>query len=105
LSGANLRGANLRGANLSGANLSGADLSGADLSGAKNSPVIVHGLYWEVIIDGIGNMRIGCQIHSVDSWKSFSDNEISEMDPYALEFWNNHKSMLLSICDSYKHDN
>ncbi|HAV4463426.1 TPA: pentapeptide repeat-containing protein [Acinetobacter baumannii] len=113
LSGADLRGANLscadlRGANLSGANLScadlrGANLSGADLSCAKAAPLIVYGLRWDVIISGLGKMRIGCQEHKVSDWKSFDDARITRMDSEALEFWNQHKSMLLNMCDSYVH--
>ena len=108
LSGADLRGADLFGANLSGADLSGADLfganlRGADLSGAKASPLIVYGLRWDVIINGLGKMRIGCQEHSVEDWKSFDDARITRMDSEALEFWNQHKSMLLNMCDSYVH--
>ncbi len=103
LFGADLRGADLRGANLRGANLSCANLFGADLRGAKASPLIVYGLRWDVIINGLGKMRIGCQEHSVEDWKSFDDARITRMDSEALEFWNQHKSMLLNMCDSYVH--
>ncbi|WP_462157786.1 pentapeptide repeat-containing protein [Acinetobacter baumannii] len=103
LRGANLRGANLRGADLRGANLRGANLRGANLRGAKASPLIVYGLRWDVIINGLGKMRIGCQEHSVEDWKSFDDARITHMDSEALEFWNQHKSMLLNMCDSYVH--
>ncbi|MEW7882157.1 pentapeptide repeat-containing protein, partial [Acinetobacter baumannii] len=96
-------GANLSGADLSGADLFGANLRGADLSGAKASPLIVYGLRWDVIINGLGKMRIGCQEHSVEDWKSFDDARITRMDSEALEFWNQHKSMLLNMCDSYVH--
>ncbi|HCQ9598942.1 TPA: pentapeptide repeat-containing protein [Acinetobacter baumannii] len=103
LRGANLRGADLRGADLSGANLRGADLRDADLRGAKAAPLIVYGLRWNVIISGLGKMRIGCQEHSVEDWKSFDDARITRMDSEALEFWNQHKSMLLNMCDRYVH--
>ncbi|EIB7190846.1 pentapeptide repeat-containing protein, partial [Acinetobacter baumannii] len=103
LRGADLRGANLFGANLRGANLRGANLRDADLRGAKAAPLIVYGLRWNVIISGLGKMRIGCQEHSVEDWKSFDDARITRMDSEALEFWNQHKSMLLNMCDSYVH--
>ncbi|TPU17896.1 pentapeptide repeat-containing protein [Acinetobacter baumannii] len=96
-------GANLRGADLRGADLFGADLFGANLRGAKAAPLIVYGLRWNVIISGLGKMRIGCQEHSVEDWKSFDDARITRMDSEALEFWNQHKSMLLNMCDSYVH--
>ena len=103
LENANLRGANLLGADLRGADLRGADLRGADLRGAKNSPLVINGLNWDVQINGTGMMRIGCQNHSIEDWKSFTDGRISIMARDALEFWNQHKSMLLGVCDSYKH--
>ena len=103
LQGANLRGANLRGADLRGADLWGANLRGANLRGAKHAPLIITGLYWPIHIGGTGMMRIGCQEHSIERWKGFSDELISRMDSYALEFWNLHKAMLLGICDTYKH--
>ncbi|HFX7700248.1 TPA: pentapeptide repeat-containing protein [Acinetobacter baumannii] len=103
LSYANLRDADLRGANLSCANLRDADLRGANLSCAKAAPLIVYGLRWDVIISGLGKMRIGCQEHAVADWKSFDDARITRMDSEALEFWNQHKSMLLNMCDSYVH--
>ena len=103
LRGANLRGANLEDANLRGANLRGANLRDANLRGAKNSPLVINGLNWIVYISGTGIMRIGCQEHSIERWKGFSDELISRMDGYALEFWNQHKVMLLNICDAYKH--
>ena len=109
LSYANLRGADLSNADLSYANLRGADLSNADLSyanlsGAKNAPLIINGLHWIVSINGLGVMRIGCQNHKVEEWASFNDDQISKMDSHALEFWNKNKAMLISICDSYKHE-
>ena len=103
LLGANLRDADLRGANLLGANLRGANLRGADLWDAKNSPLVINGLNWIVYISGTGMMRIGCQNHSVEDWKSFTDERISQMAGDALEFWSKHKTMLLGICDTYKH--
>ena len=102
---ANLQGANLRGANLRGANLQGANLRGANLRGAKNAPLIITGLRWVVYISGTGNMRIGCQNHSIKHWDNFSDELINRMDDCALEFWKQHKEMLMGICNSYKHKN
>ena len=103
LQGANLRGADLRGADLWDANLQGADLQGANLRGAKHAPLVITSLYWPVHISGTGMMRIGCQEHSIERWKGFSDELISHMAGDALEFWNQHKAMLLNICDAYKH--
>ena len=81
----------------------GANLRCANLQGAKNAPLIINGLYWLVVIDGLGMMRIGCQNHSIERWASFSDELINRMDSYALEFWKQHKEMLMGICNAYKH--
>ena len=102
---ANLRGANLQGANLWCANLQDANLRGANLWCAKNAPLIITGLRWVVYISGTGNMRIGCQNHSIKHWDNFSDELINRMDDCALEFWKQHKEMLMGICNSYKHKN
>ena len=101
--GANLRGANLEGANLEGANLWGANLEGANLWGAKNAPLIITGLRWSVCIDGTGEMRIGCQEHTVEAWKNFTDGEIKRMDRDALEFWDKYKGLLLKACEDHVH--
>ena len=99
------RGADLRDADLRDANLWGANLWVANLWGAKNAPLIITGLRWVVYISGTGNMRIGCQNHSIKHWDNFSDELINRMDDCALEFWKQHKEMLMGICNSYKHKN
>ena len=104
LTGANLTSANLADANLADANLTGVNLADASLTGAKNTPLIVYGLRWQVQITGFGQMKIGCQKHSVSAWQEFSHAEISDMSTGALEFWNKHKTMLLALCESYKHE-
>ena len=101
--GANLWGANLRGVNLEDANLRDANLWGANLRGAKNAPVIISGLRWTVHISGTGMMRIGCQNHSVEAWKNFTNEEVKSMDSDALEFWSKYKTMLLVACDTHVH--
>ena len=102
LRGANLYGANLRGADLYGANLYGADLYGADLEGEKitKSPLSVVGLrYWCLISDGY--MRLGCKRFKHAEWVNFTDEEISDMDEYALEFWSQWKAPLLAMCAAH----
>ena len=103
LYGADLEGANLYGANLYGANLDGADLDGANLDGEKisKSPLTIGGLhYWCLISDGF--MRLGCKRFTHTEWANFSDDEISEMDSGALEFWKQWKTPLLAMCAAHK---
>jgi len=112
LSGASLSGANLRGANLSNANLRGASLSNANLSGAY--------LYCANLRNASGNMRqiktisletyhvtytkdiiqIGCENHSIEEWRLFSDERIIKMDgKRALSFWRKHKDFIFSAIE------
>ncbi|EIP0268829.1 pentapeptide repeat-containing protein [Salmonella enterica] len=112
---ANLRGANLRGANLCGANLCDANLCdanlrdanlcdanlrGANLRGA-NLPDLTFVILGEKYFISITNgeyVRAGCQNHTVEEWRKYSKQEITEMDGRkALKFY----PRLLSIIDFY----
>ncbi|EFV3644264.1 pentapeptide repeat-containing protein [Salmonella enterica] len=110
LYGANLRDANLYGANLYGANLRGTDLRGADLCGANlcdanlrgaNLPDLTFVILGEKYFISITNgeyVRAGCQNHTVEEWRKYSKQEITEMDGRkALKFY----PRLLSIIDFY----
>ncbi|AXD67795.1 pentapeptide repeat-containing protein [Salmonella enterica] len=115
LYGANLRGAdlcdaNLRGADLCDANLRGADLRGADLCDANlrgadlcdaNLPDLTFVILGEKYFISITNgeyVRAGCQNHTVEEWRKYSKQEITEMDGRkALKFY----PRLLSIIDFY----
>ena len=94
----------------SGANLSGADLCGANLCDAKidgeeikKPPVQIGGLAWDVLITE-GFMRIGCQRHTHEAWAEFGPDEIHDMEGNATEFWEQWKSILLSICKEHAID-
>ena len=41
-------------------------------------------------------IKIGCEQHSPEEWKNFSDEEISDMDEGALEWWNRWKKFVLN---------
>ncbi len=110
LRGADLRGANLCDANLCDANLRGADLRGADLRGANlcdanlcgaNLPDLTFVILGEKYFISITNgeyVRAGCQNHTVEEWRKYSKQEITEMDGRkALKFY----PRLLSIIDFY----
>jgi hypothetical protein len=96
LRGVNLTDADLRGADLSGADLRGADLRGADLSGANL--IIITWMHRTVYIT-TGHIRIGCQAHSLNDWKNFTDDQISEMDSKALNFWKENKELIVGLCE------
>ena len=105
LDGANLARANLARANLDGANLARANLARANLDGAKFGDGVtaargirqVLGLRWPVTIFD-NHMRIGCQLHSLADWATFTKRDIVEMDGTdALLFWRRHKAILLAL--------
>ncbi|EGO0016963.1 pentapeptide repeat-containing protein [Salmonella enterica] len=105
LRGADLRGADLRGANLRDANLCGADLRGANLCDANlcgaDLPDLTFVILGEKYFISITNgeyVRAGCQNHTVEEWRKYSKQEITEMDGRkALKFY----PRLLSIIDFY----
>ena len=91
LTGADLRDTDLTGANLREANLRWADLTGADLREANIINMRLD--QWSVYIQP-ETIRIGCEYHTVDEWKAFSEDQISAMDSAALEFWKKYKALI-----------
>ncbi|EKA1474521.1 pentapeptide repeat-containing protein [Salmonella enterica] len=95
LCGADLCGADLCGANLRDANLRGADLRGADL---PDLTFVILGEKYFISITNGEYVRAGCQNHTVEEWRKYSKQEITEMDGRkALKFY----PRLLSIIDFY----
>ncbi|EBI6927864.1 pentapeptide repeat-containing protein [Salmonella enterica] len=95
LRGADLYGANLRGADLCDANLCGANLCGADL---PDLTFVILGEKYFISITNGEYVRAGCQNHTVEEWRKYSKQEITEMDGRkALKFY----PRLLSIIDFY----
>jgi len=99
LGGANLDRAYLDGANLDGASLDGAYLAGANLDGEvlNKAPISLINLQWSILITG-QYMRIGCQRHTHEEWRDFTDAKIRNMAIGALAFWRKWKAPLLAIC-------
>ena len=97
--GANLAGANLARAYLGGAYLGGANLGGAYLDGEvlNKAPISLINLQWSILITG-QYMRIGCQRHTHEEWRDFTDAKIRNMAIGALAFWREWKAPLLAIC-------
>ena len=103
LRGADLRGANLRYADLLGANLSDADLRGADLRYAdlRGADLIVLQMdLWTAYIT-TNRIMIGCQSNTLSEWENFTDEEISEMHPGALEYLNENKEVIIALCKRF----
>lgn len=110
LRGAYLRDAYLGGANLRGANLGGADLGGANLRGAYLGDLTsiwrtsgnlreikaIQCDTWPVAYTAT-HMQIGCQLHKLERWWSFTDEQIGRMDSSALAWWRQWKPILQQI--------
>ncbi|OGV35851.1 MAG: hypothetical protein A2X48_14620 [Lentisphaerae bacterium GWF2_49_21] len=105
LDSANLVRANLVRANLDSANLYSANLDSANLNGAKYGdftikklPIQISNIGYYVLIFET-HMKIGCELHTHDEWKNFTNREIAEMDgKKALAFWKQYKSLLVGFC-------
>ena len=62
---------------------------------AKNL-LSLNGLHWPVATDGV-RIQIGCQNHTVEQWRDFTEEEIIAMDSRALEFWTEYKPMIMAL--------
>ena len=101
LYGADFRGANLRDADLCGANLCGANLRGAnlwDVTGNKKEIFTFQTNKYTVVICQ-DRIQIGCKNFSQSEWFNFSDDEITEMDSEALDWWCTHKQHVKTWCE------
>ncbi|PNQ53609.1 pentapeptide repeat-containing protein, partial [Vibrio agarivorans] len=111
--GANLCGANLCGANLGRADLCGADLRRANLrranlgeiaslwgaSGNRFEVKAIQADLWPITYTAT-HLQIGCQLHRLDEWWAFSDDEINVMDADALRWWGIWKPILRKIIET-----
>lgn len=106
LRGANLRGADLRNTSLKNSDLRNVRLEGADLLCAnfhntignkKEIKTYQFEKYIVNIVKEIGVIQIGCENHTYEEWFNFTDEEISEMDEGALEWWNKHKEIIKQL--------
>ena len=98
-----LRGADLRYSDLLGVDLRHANLLGADLLDAnlRDADLIVLQMdLWTAYIT-TNNIRIGCQSHTLIEWENFTDEEILEMHPGALEYWNKNKEVIIALCKRF----
>ncbi len=98
---ANLSDANLRYANLSDANLRYANLRNANLRYAIGNKSHIKSIQLEKydICYTSGTMQIGCQSHKIKSWFKFTDEQISNMDCGALDWWIKWKDIIKNIIE------
>ena len=130
LEGADLRGVNLEGADLTGVNLEGAyligvnftradltgvnftsaDLTEANLKGVRlwnctgnNKEIKNIDIFQEYLVAYTKDiLQIGCEGHSIEEWKGFSDEEILIMDDQdGLDFWDDNKYCIFNLLEKY----
>ena len=65
----------------------------------KTQPILqIQGLRWKIYATDT-ELIIGCQRHTFERWKSFSDPLISIMAPGALEFWISYKDLIFGMLE------
>ena len=104
LGGADLTYADLTHADLRGTNLSGADLRYANLKGILGNNKEIKTLQLGVYITVISKhgISIGCEQHTLEEWKEFTDEDISAMDDGALEWWTTWKDVIFRVVEETK---
>ena len=108
LSNTDLRGCNLQGSRLNGCNLNGSDLRRSNLWGTNltgSGLIVFEAGAWAAYVQA-DFIRIGCQYHSVEQWRNFTDDEINEMsvNPSALTYWERYKAIILSMVELLQQD-
>ena len=61
---------------------------------------MIQGLYYWVLITE-SYMRIGCKRYTHQEWSEFKDPTIAAMDSKALDFWNEWKAPLMTMCEKH----
>jgi hypothetical protein len=98
---ADLTGATLRYANLYGAALCDANLTNADLHGVIGNMKEIKTLQlekWQITYTK-RVMAIGCEQHTIEEWRNFTDDEINKMDDDALLWWHKWKETIFNIIE------
>ena len=44
-------------------------------------------------------IKIGCEVHYLEEWKSFTDEQIEKMDPGGLKDWKKYRHIILAIAN------
>lgn len=100
------RRADLSGVDLSGVDLTGADLRETNLTGANLWDIIGNGReiksmqierYSVVYTSDI--LQIGCERHTVEEWRDFTDQEIDKMDSETLDWWKKWKEWIFNTIE------
>jgi hypothetical protein len=95
-------GANLICADFTGARLTDADFTGADLRWCVGDGRVIRSKYFGPyhVVSCKKTLCIGCQSHSVNVWRRFSDAKIDKMAPgYSLKWWVKYRDDVLAFAD------
>ena len=58
--------------------------------------VNIIGLNWNITISDY-HIQIGCELHTIEQWEKFTDEEILDMDSNSLNWWKDHRAIILKI--------
>ena len=100
--GGEFRGGEFRGGEFLGGKFRGGEFRGGYFLGEAitKAPIFIFNIgKWSASITS-KMMAIGCQHHSHEDWRNFTDDQISDMAYGAMEFWQKNKDFLLMICAS-----
>jgi len=86
---ADLRNANLIDANLSNVNLNGCIGNGSEIQSIQTTKYLIN--------INKEDIQIGCERHTIETWLSFSDNVIQDMDRGALDWWKMYKPIITAL--------
>jgi hypothetical protein len=67
----------------------------------SREPLLLCGLRYFVMISP-KYIRIGCENHTHEGWKSFTDEEIAKMDEDALDFLKENKDIITANAKHYQ---
>jgi len=79
------------------------DNSSVDNSSVTISTKSISGCWWGITFSDTC-IKIGCQNHTHEEWENFTDEDISQMHPDALEWWNEWKGFILSLSIKHRKD-
>ena len=98
---ANFREADFKGAYFRGANFREADFIGASYQYCTGNAKELKSMQLDtyLIVFNKHFLAIGCQQHSIEKWKNFTDDEIDSLDNGALEWWNKWKDFIFKAIE------
>ncbi|MCI4435425.1 MAG: hypothetical protein JHC33_01260 [Ignisphaera sp.] len=83
------------------ANFSSADITGFNLEAATGELKYIKSLKCEkyAVVYTFDRIYIGCKSHSIEEWRTFTAEEIAQMDGGDFEWFNNWKPVIMQLIE------